>query len=607
MSHHEQLKRFYTPDVYQNRRPITKLKRYLYTQEQWSGSTDVSKFRTTAYQPNKSLILSVIEFLVLTSRPNDVVICLGFEQHPFGIRILKDLSKYWFQDLKFRVYGVLKPEDYRLNTRDDTFLVVPVENLTNEVISILNTSQMGNFLLMSYFYIPETHQEKIDFAGDQKNIDDYIWKVRDQQMLEQYRSVGRFAFRHALLRFCPYVLEPGFIEDILVKYYKGLVIIPPFRAQNSNQTWLLISNQETTLYDLRVYNGRNQDFNVFRRPLYYENELSKNNVPHPSGHDSCYDCATEIMILQLYLTKYSNDASSSGILSKLTETSKSLQRLGYEVSPGLKVPSETDHHQYYRIRTGQEPPVLGYSSTIDPYIDFNIDPTVEYKGQSEVYPGVGVSPSRRDLCSEIKFLTDYSSSEDIVVLIGVGDYTKLVIELFPDLKFDLYDIEITDPILQGFPNIRIFNDKPDPTNYKKLPNVLLIVNRWLTLEESRKLYNSMSPKKSMLMFDFPDRFEFDYLDGEVFVPPWTEPQSWDTKLIPNTKRTRWERSLLRSYLWEFYLWNRPSHYLNNVNMNGVDDCYDCSFTISIIERYLLKHSKLNYKSMSDLLTKVMSF
>lgn len=176
---------------------------------------------------------------------------------------------------------------------------------------------------------------------------------------------------------------------------------------------------------------------------------------------------------------------------------------------------------------------------------------------------------RKLLLSEILFLTkvlDTKNEERIVVYVGSakGTHIKILVEMFPNLKFELYDPNDYDDILYIIPNIKIYQQYFTDEDAKKYTNkdVIFIsdirtvpANMKQATEKNmydfqsevlknqdmqKKWVEIINPYYSMLKFRCPypevgKPLLYKYIKGEVFKQVWAPVTSAETRLLIKQK------------------------------------------------------------------------
>jgi cap2 methyltransferase len=176
---------------------------------------------------------------------------------------------------------------------------------------------------------------------------------------------------------------------------------------------------------------------------------------------------------------------------------------------------------------------------------------------------------RKLLLSEILFLTkvlDSKNDDKTVVYVGSakGTHIKILVKMFPNLKFELYDPNDYDDILYSISNIKIYQQfftDEDAKKYKN-QNVIFIsdirtvpANMKQATEKftydfqievlknqdmQKKWVEIINPYYSMLKFKCPypevgKPLLYKYIKGEVFKQVWAPVTSAETRLLIKQK------------------------------------------------------------------------
>jgi len=260
----------------------------------------------------------------------------------------------------------------------------------------------------------------------------------------------------------------------------------------------------------------------------------------------------------------------------------------------------------------------------------NMDISVKSNDKTVVHWG-----QRKLLLSEIEFLTNYSTSGQIVVYVGAapGTHIYYLSTLFPRLTFHLYDP--VRFVIRENKQIKIFQqlfEKEDALKYKDL-NVLFIsdirsvgtdvsdndmeyaagIIRDLKTQED--WFNTINPHKALLKFRFPYiDGETEYLDGDIYFQAWSPVSSTETRLIPHGKgitkmynHKKYEEQLCyynNNVRIALYPHNVKSKYIGNKGYEHnsyLDNCYDCKAEIEILGNYLKRYnvSQLSAQYIND--------
>lgn len=176
---------------------------------------------------------------------------------------------------------------------------------------------------------------------------------------------------------------------------------------------------------------------------------------------------------------------------------------------------------------------------------------------------------RKLLLSEILFLTKVLNTKDedrTVVYVGSakGTHIKILVDMFPNLKFELYDPNDYDDILYSIPNIKIYQQYFTDEDAKKYTNQnIIFISDIRTVPENidkanekfvydfqsevmknqdmqKRWVEIINPYYSMLKFKCPypelgKPLLYKYIKGEVFKQVWAPITSTETRLLIKQK------------------------------------------------------------------------
>lgn len=210
---------------------------------------------------------------------------------------------------------------------------------------------------------------------------------------------------------------------------------------------------------------------------------------------------------------------------------------------------------------------------------------------------------RKLLVMTLFFLTKYLSDGDTVIYIGAspGYNLKFITKLFPKTKWVLYDPR--EIMVKKNKNIKIcneyFNDETAREVAKRYnPKKLLIISDIRTFTDDYSVYNDLisqqkwvkiiKPKKAMLKFRLPFKLikELNYLDGDLYLQPWTKPLSSETRLVTSASENNviYNFKEYESKLFHFNTVERQSIYTTgNLTAN-----YDFILEYTVIEEFINK-------------------
>lgn len=226
--------------------------------------------RTTVHLGQLKLLFTEIEFFTLFTEPKKKCIAIYAGAAPGShIPYLKKL----FPHISYILYD---PRDFskKLDNVADTY--VYQEYFTDEVATKLK----------------ETFKdEDIYFISDIRTVvtEDDITSDLDMQK----KWVEILKPKYSMLKFRLPRTNPTY------KYLSGDVYLQIWSPISSTETRLMVpENHKTVTYDVDQYEGQLQYFNRIARVQYYQHSY---NIP---GFDHCYDCYSELNLLENYFKKY---------------------------------------------------------------------------------------------------------------------------------------------------------------------------------------------------------------------------------------------------------------------------------------------------------------
>lgn len=273
-------------------------------------------------------------------------------------------------------------------------------------------------------------------------------------------------------------------------------------------------------------------------------------------------------------------------------------------------------------------------------LDLNdVEPTFTYRKLTHTSLSILHWGQRKLFLSELDFLTRFYSEGDTMLYVGAapGTHLKLIAELFPSLKFILYDGRDFDSDLYDNPNFEIrqmyFTDlealrfvdtarntlfvsdirgdiaeEHDDIKQLKVSYDMKDQERWYEIINAGR--GDQYPKKALFKFRLPHATEnlskesmetgknlalapgsnlFSYLDGELRIQAYPRQGSAEMRLIPNGKKRLWDvrihdnKAMTHNVL--------RAGYYEHEEVEGCDHCFDCSFEIYIWQNYIKKYGK----------------
>jgi hypothetical protein len=215
---------------------------------------------------------------------------------------------------------------------------------------------------------------------------------------------------------------------------------------------------------------------------------------------------------------------------------------------------------------------------------------------------------RKLLLNEIEFLTNYSFKNATVVYVGSapGTHIPLLVDLFPALKFHLYDPRPHAPSLVKHERVKVFEERFTDLvakHYRGQHVLFLSDIRTGTdnddkpefekavkqdMSDQLRWHQLMQPFRSNLKFRLPwyddEKTTFVYPDGLVYLPVWGRLTTTEARFVPLTdKLHEWNSVKYNAQMFHFNL-QRPRYYDHGMKSCH---CYDCAAEIQILRQYLL--------------------
>lgn len=219
---------------------------------------------------------------------------------------------------------------------------------------------------------------------------------------------------------------------------------------------------------------------------------------------------------------------------------------------------------------------------------------------------------RKLLMSEIEFLTEYGEDGCLVLYAGAapGTHTNYLSKLFPTFKFVLVDpseficretdkIQIrqeyfTDEVAKEYANkeVLFISDirRADPKQ-QSFQEVEKLVKE--DMEMQLKWHKILKPKWSMLKFRLPYMpGKTTYLDGKIYLPVWGRQRTSECRLVcsGDARMKVYDNTEYEEHLYFFNIVTRASWYPypEEIQVPGMDHCFDCASEIYILKTYLEK-------------------
>lgn len=233
----------------------------------------------------RKLLMAEIEFMTLYSRPTDIVIYAGAAP---GTHI--------------SYLARLFPDNHFVLVDPSNFIVQPSAKI--EIHQQFFTDDFARELRKRF------EGKRLLFLSDIRSAS---WKTMSSEEVEKYverdmraqeRWVKILSPEKSMLKFrLPYTLDD--IGTTKYEYLDGIVFLPVWGGQTTSETRLVVDkNASTRIWNPVKYEDQMFYFNTITRVKYYPHDIKW------KGYDHCYDCRSEIFILEQYLKKYGGDTSN---------------------------------------------------------------------------------------------------------------------------------------------------------------------------------------------------------------------------------------------------------------------------------------------------------
>ena len=255
--------------------------------------------KTTLQWGQRKLALVLLEFLTLFASPGDIVVYAGAAPGT-NIAFLAGL----FQDVEFHLYD---PREFNRLVRQHSNIKTYRQYFTDQTAR--SYAGLSNILFVSDIR-----------TGTDIDSDDVFERRVWEDMLAQQRWYRLMEPKKAHLKFrLPYSVA-GQPTDGALEYLSGTVIIQP---------WAKVTSTEGRL----VPDGltREWSFKWYEDCMFQHNVVTRTSIhPHTvkaPGLDHCFDCASEVSILQQFLLKTTGVAPDA-------EVEKLSRRISVIISDG---------------------------------------------------------------------------------------------------------------------------------------------------------------------------------------------------------------------------------------------------------------------------------
>lgn len=166
------------------------------------------------------------------------------------------------------------------------------------------------------------------------------WKTQTSEKVEesvendmraQEKWVKILKPKMSMLKFrLPYCSPEKIIKEY--KYLKGDIYLPIWGPQTTTETRLITDGKEETIYNPKKYESQMFYFNTETRVMYYEHDKKYSEDEYlKHSYDNCYDCESELRILENYLSylkkfKEEENKSDKNVLSLSNKISNCISR-----------------------------------------------------------------------------------------------------------------------------------------------------------------------------------------------------------------------------------------------------------------------------------------
>jgi hypothetical protein len=254
---------------------FTRENRLLITRIQRPGSSSIiinpKKCSTTEHWGQRKLLLTEIEFLTNYGSDDDYLVIYAGAAPGSHLTYLSSL----FPQLGF---VLIDDKEFTLKLTDK--IKIRSEKFTHDIAQRYSDSNRKVLFICNV----RTYRPQGD--GQNDGIEDM------QNQMDWYRLMKPHA---ALLNF-RLPRGPG-----KTRYLKGHQIIEPWASRRATECRLIVKKDAKEIeYDQTEFEENLIDFHYGTRVMYYKHNMDE---VENEGLDHCYDCRTEIYILQEYLTK----------------------------------------------------------------------------------------------------------------------------------------------------------------------------------------------------------------------------------------------------------------------------------------------------------------
>eukprot|EP00960_Hanusia_phi_P071422 767551-Hanusia_phi.AAC.3 len=238
---------------------------------------------------------------------------------------------------------------------------------------------------------------------------------------------------------------------------------------------------------------------------------------------------------------------------------------------------------------------------------------------------------RKLLICEISFLTQYLNENITTVLyVGAspGNHTPILIEMFPNLQWILYDIRPFSPILYTYKNVQLIHDffnTLDAEFFKgrndllfisdirnELPKDENVIDEIITddMNMQQRWFRIINPVAACLKFRLPwNDKKTEYLDGSIQLPVWGPVCTTECRLIveKDAKTRIYDNKKYENQMFYFNTVTRVNMYRHGNHLDYdpcYDHCYDCVSDAFEIDKYC---NKFNHMTKEEVYKTIQKF
>lgn len=187
-----------------------------------------------------------------------------------------------------------------------------------------------------------------------------------------------------------------------------------------------------------------------------------------------------------------------------------------------------------------------------------------------------------------------------------GRHIVYLANLFPQLKFHLFDTQKFDRGLKKCPNVKIFYEyftNELAEKYAKKNTILISDIRDLSIKErlgnssnsvvhndmimQKEWYELMKPLTAFLKFRLSwEKGKTEYLAGKIYFQVWQGRHSTETRIVPNGKTKKYNNTKYEEQLHYFNRITRRKKYEHDLDKKVYCQCYDCYSESEILRKYV---------------------